>query len=101
MPTAYVTAPTEVADDIAATVVKERLAACVNQFDCYSTYRWNDEVETAEETILLIKTTADSYDRLVDRIETLHPYEVPCIERFDETALLRRFGNWIDDAVDP
>ncbi len=101
MPTAYVTVPTEIADDIAAAVVEERLAACVNQIDCRSTYRWDGEFETADETILLIKTTAAGYDRLVDRLETLHPYEVPCIERFDETALLERFGDWIDDAVDP
>jgi len=30
---------------------------------------------------------------LVDRIEELHPYDVACIERFDETALLDRFGD--------
>lgn len=100
MPTVYVTAPSAAADDLAATLVEERLAACVNAVDCQSTYRWEGDVETDAETILLIKTTDAGYDRLEARIDELHPYDVPCIERFDETDTLDRFGAWIDDAVD-
>jgi periplasmic divalent cation tolerance protein len=100
MPTVYVTAPESAAEEIATTLVDERLAACVNAVDCRSTYRWEDEIETDAETILLIKTTAAGYDRLVERIETLHPYAVPCIERFDETDLVDRFGAWLTESVD-
>jgi periplasmic divalent cation tolerance protein len=100
MPTAYVTAPDDAADDLATTLVEERLAACVNAVDCRSTYRWDGGVETDAETILLIKTTDEGYDRLEARIEELHPYDVPCIERFDEADALDRFASWIDDSVD-
>jgi periplasmic divalent cation tolerance protein len=100
MPTAYVTAPESAAAELSETLVDERLAACVNAVDCQSTYRWEGEVETDAEAILFIKTTAEGYDRLVDRIEELHPYEVPCIERFDETEMLDRFGDWIAESVD-
>ncbi len=100
MPTVYVTAPQSVAAELAETLVDERLAACVNAVECQSTYRWDGEVTTDDETILLIKTTDESYDRLASRIDQLHPYDVPCIERFDETALLERFGSWIDESVD-
>jgi periplasmic divalent cation tolerance protein len=100
MPTVYVTAPESTAAELAETLVDERLAACVNAVDCQSTYRWEGEVTTDAETILLIKTTAESYDRLVDRIEELHPYEVPCIERFDEAEVADSFGAWISESVD-
>jgi len=99
MATAYVTAPEAAASEIAHTVVEERLAACVNAVECRSTYRWEGEIVTDDETILLLKTTDEGYDRLEARIDELHPYEVPCIERFDETDLCGRFGEWIDDAV--
>ncbi len=100
MPTVYVTAPQSVAADLAETLIEERLAACVNRVACQSTYRWKEEVLTDEEAILLIKTTDEAYDRLEARVEQLHPYDVPCIERFDETALLERFGGWIAESVD-
>ncbi len=100
MPTAYVTVPRDAADDIAGTLVDERLAACVNRVDCVSTYRWEGAVQEEAETVLLVKTTGEGYDALVDRLETLHPYDVPCIERFDESAMLDRFGDWLAEAVE-
>ncbi|MEA1930699.1 MAG: divalent cation tolerance protein CutA [Euryarchaeota archaeon] len=77
MPTVYVTAPESVAAELAETLVDERLAACVNAVGCQSTYRWEGEVITDDETILLI-----------------------CIERFDEAEMADSFGTWIVESVD-
>jgi periplasmic divalent cation tolerance protein len=99
MPTVYVTVPREEAPKLAETLVEERLAACVNRIDCESTYRWEDGVEEDPEAILLVKTTADGYGALRERIADLHPYDVPCIERFDESDEFDRFAAWKADAV--
>ena len=100
MVTAYITAPPTVADSIAETLVEERLAACVNVVPCRSVYRWAGAVEHASEAVLVAKTTDAGYGRLVERVDELHPYEVPCIERFEETDALPGFLWWRDDAVD-
>jgi periplasmic divalent cation tolerance protein len=99
MPTVFVTAPPEHADDIARTLVEERLAACVNRVACDSVYRWEGELHDESEVILLVKTTDDAYDDLLDRIRDLHPYDVPCIERFDESVVLPAYADWRDEAV--
>ncbi|WP_276260972.1 divalent-cation tolerance protein CutA [Haloglomus litoreum] len=99
MPTAYITAPEDAAADLARTLVEERLAACVNRVACDSVYRWEGEVVTDEEVILLAKTTGERYDALVARVEELHPYDVPCVERFDEADVLPAFGEWRAAAV--
>jgi periplasmic divalent cation tolerance protein len=99
MPTAYVTAPPETAEEIAATLVEERLAACVNSVACQSRYRWDGEVQTDEEVILLAKTTDERYPDLRDRVVDLHPHDVPCIERFDEADVLDAFGRWRAESV--
>lgn len=99
MTTVYVTAPPAAAPDIATTLIEENLAACVNRFECRSTYRWDGDIVRDEEVALLVKTTADRYDAVEDRIGDLHPYDVPCIERFDETDRADLFGEWIDESV--
>ncbi|WP_323677224.1 divalent-cation tolerance protein CutA [Halorubellus sp. PRR65] len=109
MPTAFVTAPPDAAADLATALVEERLAACVNQLKCRSTYRWTDADEGAadgadaiqrdDEVVLLAKTTDDRYDDLEARVAELHPYDVPCIERFDESGLLDAYGDWVADAT--
>lgn len=100
MPTVYVTAPREAAADLAAALVEERLAACVNRVECRSTYRWEGEVVNDDEAILFAKTSDDGYDDLKARLEELHPYDVPCIERFDATDVHPPFADWIADAVE-
>ncbi|WP_435332720.1 divalent-cation tolerance protein CutA [Haloarchaeobius sp. TZWWS8] len=100
MPTLYVTAPPDAASELATTLVEEQLAACVNRVRCRSTYRWKGEVVDDDEVILLVKTTDEACEALVERIESLHPYDVPCIERFEESFVLPSFADWRTDAVD-
>lgn len=100
MITVYVTAPSEFAAELAETLLEERLAACVNRFDCRSTYRWGGEVTHDEEVVLLIKTTADRYTDVESRVEALHPYDVPCIERFEARDAFDPFVDWVEDSVE-
>ena len=66
------------ADELARTLVTERLAACVNVHGpMSSTYRWKQTVEREVERQLVIKTTADRVAALERRLRELHPYEVP------------------------
>ncbi|WP_458204872.1 divalent-cation tolerance protein CutA [Haladaptatus sp. NG-SE-30] len=100
MPTAYITAPEETAGELAELLVEERLAACVNRFPCTSVYHWDGDVVHDEEVVLLAKTTDEAWDELVARVEAEHPYDVPCIERFDEDGMLESFGAWIHEEVE-
>jgi len=72
----------EEARSIAHTLVERQLAACVNIVpQIESVYRWQGEIETASEWLLVIKTTADAFTRLRDTLSKLHSYELPeCIE---------------------
>jgi len=100
MPTAYITAPREHAEQLARTLVEERLAACVNRVACQSVYRWEGDLHEEPETVLLAKTTADGYEELVARVRDLHPHDVPCIERFEEADIADAFADWRAGATD-
>ena len=101
MLTIYATAPPDAAESIARALVEQRLAACVNRVDCASVYRWKGELHDDDETILLAKTTAERYPELVTRVEEHHPYDVPCVERFEESDVLPAFAAWREEAVEP
>ena len=100
MTTVYVTAPCDAATELAEELVERRLAACVNVVDCDSVYRWEGDVVSDREAILIAKTTADAYADLAAAVAALHPYDVPCSERFDEDGVAEPFAAWVDDAVD-
>ncbi|WP_227373579.1 divalent-cation tolerance protein CutA [Haladaptatus halobius] len=100
MPTAYITAPPGAAGDLAELLVEERLAACVNRFPCTSVYRWEGDVVRDEEVVLLAKTTDEAWAELVARVEDEHPYDVPCVERFEESDTSKPFEAWRDAEVE-
>ena len=64
--------------ELASSLVTERLAACVNVMpEMESVYRWKGAVETERERQLIIKTTAGRLDGLKERLHEIHPNEVP------------------------
>ena len=65
-------------DEVARTLVDERLAACVSILPpMVSTYRWQGAIHRDTERQLLIKTTAPRLAELERRLLELHPYDVP------------------------
>ena len=65
---------------IANALVKERLAACVNLIPkIESVYRWKGNLENSHECILLAKTRDEKAQAVIDRIRTMHSYELPDI----------------------
>jgi periplasmic divalent cation tolerance protein len=59
-------------------LVEEQLAACINVLPpMMSVYRWQGEVQEDLEQQLVIKTMRTQVDAVIDRLRTLHPYEVP------------------------
>lgn len=99
MPTFYVTVPRDAAESFAREIVEERLAACVNIVECNSVYWWEDSVTNDAECILFIKTSSAGAGQLVEFVEEAHPYDVPCVERFEEDGVLFSYAAWRDDVV--
>lgn len=96
------TCPDDVAKLIAAALVEEKLAACVNMVGSVrSTYQWRGQTESTTETLLIIKATGDHYDQIEQRLRALHPYELPEIVA---TPIIRGYEpylQWIQDSTHP
>jgi periplasmic divalent cation tolerance protein len=81
--------------------VERRLAACVNEMGTpvRSVYRWKGKVETAEEFLLVIKSTKRRFVALLDAVRELHSYEVPEIIALPVVEGSRAYLNWIGESV--
>jgi periplasmic divalent cation tolerance protein len=86
----------ESAERIARGLVEARLAACVNILaPALSVYHWAGQVETADETPVLIKTLRRHYDKVESAIRERHPYELPEIIAVEISIGLPEYLDWI------
>ena len=72
------TSSEEEAVAIAKTIVEESLAACANLIpQARSIYSWQDKVCDETETLMIIKTRAELFEKLSRRVNELHSYDTP------------------------
>lgn len=88
------------AQKIANQLVERQLAACVNIIPrIQSVYRWEGKIETADEFLLIIKTTKARSGDVKDTIRELHSYDLPesiVISMEDGSA---EYLKWIEESV--
>ncbi len=82
---------------IARALVEKGLAACVQTLPITSTYRWEGEVETSGEVLLLVKTRAELFEALEAAVVALHPYEVPEIIAVPADKAHGPYRDWLID----
>lgn len=87
-------------EKLASTLVRERLAACVNVLpDMESTYWWRNQVERGRERQLIIKTTAARVPALKARLHELHDYELPEFSVLPIVGGSEAYLRWIRESV--
>jgi periplasmic divalent cation tolerance protein len=89
----------EEAHRIAESLVKGKKAACVNivpRVD--SLFWWEDELDSARESLLLVKTKALLFPEIVELVKRMHSYEVPEIIALPIIAGTEDYLKWLDIA---
>lgn len=87
----------EEGERLARRLVEERLAACVNVISgARSFYRWKGAIESADEFLLVIKTSRDLFERLRAVLEAAHSYELPEVLALPVVAGSPAYLNWLE-----
>lgn len=89
-----------VAKNIAKTLVRERLAACVQIVPkITSFYMWKGKINSEEEYLLLIKTKQQLFSEVQSRILNLHNYQLPELIALPIERGFDKYLTWIDDCT--
>src|SRR5690349_6158641 len=93
-------ATAEEAERFARELVEARLAACVNLVPgMQSFFRWKGGVETAQECLLLIKTSRSLFDSVRAVLEKTHSYEVPELIALQIVEGSENYLNWMQASL--
>ena len=88
----------DAAKRIARSLVEEHLVACVNILPSVtSVYRWKGKMEEDTECVLIAKTVEKKVEQAIQKIRSLHPYEIPDIVAVPVTSGLKEYLAYIED----
>ena len=82
-------------------LIENKLVACVNIIqNVYSIYKWKEEVVEDNEHLLLIKTTEENSEQLIQKINEIHGYETPECIGFKINKGSKDYLKWLSDVIE-
>ncbi|TKS58588.1 MAG: divalent-cation tolerance protein CutA [Nitrospira sp.] len=86
----------EEAAKISDQAVRSRQAACATTIPIvHSTYWWEGKLMSDQESMVLLKTTADKFQALQETIQRMHSYKVPEIIAIPVANGLPQYLEWV------
>ena len=90
----------EEAHKVAELLLERRKAACVNIVPgVASSFWWQGKLDSARESLLIIKTRASLLSEIIELVKSVHSYEVPEIIALPIIGGNEDYLKWIDDEV--
>ncbi len=89
----------EEAKRISRVLLEKKKAACVNILTADSHFWWEGNIESAQESLLIVKSKASLLSEIVDLVRKAHSYEVPEIIALPIIGGNQDYLNWINDNV--
>lgn len=95
----YIPCPDEtVAKNLGEGALREKLAACANWIPATSAFWWNGNLNMEKEWLLVLKTALHCENQLEAFLNSAHPYEIPCLARFEVRAN-QEYETWVNESV--
>lgn len=94
------TADAEEAGRMGRTLVEERLAACATVIPAvHSIYRWQGEIESSTESLLMLKTSQEKLGALEARLHEMHSYKTPEVLVLPIEAGSQAYLDWLQNCL--
>lgn len=82
------------AKKVVSHLIQKKLIACANFFPIKSSYWWKGKIENDSEIVTIVKTKKENWKKLKSEVKKIHPYEVPCIIKFNVESN-KEYESWI------
>ncbi len=90
------------AEKITQALLDERLIACGNIVNpVTSFFHWVGKIEKAEECLIVMKSRADLFLQVAERVKRLHSYEVPEVLALPIVDASKAYLDWMSVVLKP
>ncbi|HLC36157.1 MAG TPA: divalent-cation tolerance protein CutA [archaeon] len=85
---------------IAKVLLEKKLVSCANIVPkIHSLYWWNKKIESASESLLLLKAPEKNFNEIEKEAKKLHSYSCPAIVSIEINKSSRDYLKWLYDSL--
>jgi periplasmic divalent cation tolerance protein len=86
---------------IARILLQEKIVACANIIpEIESIYWWEGDLEEDVESVLLLKTSSELVDKVIEMVKEIHSYQTPCALEIQIKKGSKEYLNWLEDSLE-
>lgn len=89
------------ASRIVDALLKNRLIVCAKQTSVDSNYVWKTKVEHNQETLLVMESALDLFDKVEKAVAKIHSYEVFVLEATPIAKVSKLAAKWMNENLEP
>ena len=89
----------EIADNIVDSVLKKKLVAGCQIYQCKSKYYWNNEIEETNEYLIEMRAKLSKFSEIEKTVKEIHDYDVCEISYVEILGANKEFLNWIEEEL--
>ena len=76
--------------------VNDDMILCANIItNAISVFKWDGDLKSEGECIILMKCYSKNSNQIIDKIEEIHPYEIPLIFSMDINQCNSKYLTWL------
>ena len=89
------------AEKIADALLDKHLIACAKFLPVDSKYWWRGKLEAAKETLLLMESVVDNFEKIEAEVAKLHSYDTFVLKQIPITNLSKKARTWLEQEAKP
>lgn len=90
---------TDEANRIVNKLLEERLIVCAKKSSVSSSFLWKGKIEKSDETLLIMDSVSENFDRINEEIKKLHSYEIFNLTSIIVDKTTKEVKDWIKEEL--
>lgn len=85
----------EEADKISQVLLKKKLIVCAKRSPVSSSFLWKGQIESSDETLLIMDSISKNFEKINSEIKKLHSYEIFNLTSINIDKTTKEVDDWI------
>lgn len=96
----YLTCDAKEADSLIDLLLNKRLIVCAKKVSVSATYWWNDEIEKADEVMLVMESAEENFDEVEAELKKNHSYDTFVLTAVPMLKVSKEAKDWLHENLE-